>query len=56
MCKVNNLFIYFFVKKIRTKKENDYVANDMVDEVVQQEYSDNKCYASVFRYTSIMRM
>lgn len=31
------------------KKTND-VANDMADEVVEQECSKNKCYAPNFRY------
>ena len=26
--------------------------NDVADEAAQQEHSNNKCYASIFRYTS----
>ena len=37
------------VKSIN-KKKNDYVTNDIADEVVQYERNNNKYYALIFKY------
>ena len=50
MCKVN-LFIYLLLStKFRKKKKNNYMANDVANEVAQYEDRNNKRYISVFRY------
>ena len=35
------------------KKQNNDVTNDVMDEVAQQKYNNNKCYASFFKYIKI---
>ena len=38
-----------FRKKIN-KKKNNYMADNVADEMAQYKHSNNKCYALAFRY------
>ena len=50
------LYIYYYQQNSeikKNKKKNNYMVNDVANEVAQYEHRNNKRYASAFRYIYI---